>query len=633
MAGESILLVEDEALIALSEKAQLERYGYRVFHSLTGEAAVEIALKDQTTDLVLMDIDLGNGIDGTEAARQILAGRTVPLIFVSSHTDRAIVERTEGITSYGYVVKNSGITVLDAAIKMAFRLYAANTELNATNEKLYNAYEELQVSSEELQKTLTDVLERETELRASEERFRSMVEHAPIPIIIHTAAVIRYANPPAVTLLGGSAASDIVGTPVVDRIDGRYRALAEQELAAIVQGRRTVPDQQELLCHALDGDDVWVSISTRPLTYQGERAILTFLEDIGERRRHRAELQAWNDLFAYIITHNNSAIAILDTELIFLYISDRFRRDYRVPDDETIVGRHHYDVFPDIPEKWRAVHRRALAGEVQSSEEDRFERLDGTVDYTRWEARPWYRSPGEIGGIVIYTDVITDQVERRIALERSEERARGAVTEKEVLLRELNHRIRNNLATLSSMISLHAEAAQNEGHQRAATALEEIRQRMLSLQLLYDQLHNSTNDDRVPLCEYVHSLVRQTVDLFPFGAAVTLDFACQSVPLTPTILAPLGIIVNELATNAMKYGMGDRGAGAISLRGEVRSDGTMTITLRDDGPGLPPAGERTDGLGLSIVNALAEQIGGSIDIASDHGAVATLTFPIPTDSP
>ena len=120
-----ILLVEDDAIIALAERAVLQRHGYRVIVAHSGAAAIEIASATTDIDLILMDINLGSGIDGTVAAERILANRDLPLIFLSSHTEREVVERTEGITSYGYIVKNSGETVLLASINMAFRLFAA----------------------------------------------------------------------------------------------------------------------------------------------------------------------------------------------------------------------------------------------------------------------------------------------------------------------------------------------------------------------------------------------------------------------------------------------------------------------------------------------------------------------------
>ncbi len=136
-AGKTILLVEDEALIALAEKKALERYGYTVVTTSSGEKAIGIMQADPAIDLVLMDIDLGSGLDGTETAAMILAGHNLPIVFLSSHAEPEIVEKTEKITSYGYVVKNSNITVLDASIKMAFKLFKARETL-MESEALYS---------------------------------------------------------------------------------------------------------------------------------------------------------------------------------------------------------------------------------------------------------------------------------------------------------------------------------------------------------------------------------------------------------------------------------------------------------------------------------------------------------------
>ena len=205
MSGEkkkTILLVEDEIIIAMAAKMSLEKYGYNVVTINNGEKAIQVITKDavefvilpeskQTSlknfgynvvlvntaekaievfqgqseiDLVLMDIDLGEGMDGTQAAEIILKKRDIPILFLSSHTETDIVEKTERITSYGYVVKNSSITVLDASIKMAFKLFDANTKLK--NEllikekraaKLIIANKELVFQNEEKEKRAAEL--------------------------------------------------------------------------------------------------------------------------------------------------------------------------------------------------------------------------------------------------------------------------------------------------------------------------------------------------------------------------------------------------------------------------------------------------------------------------------------------
>ncbi len=134
-ADRSILLVEDDDITATLEQRILERYGFAVSRARNGEEAIA-ASRDNSFDLVLMDIDLGSGMDGTEAAREILSQRDIPLVFLSSHTEPEVVLKTEGITSYGYIVKNSGETVLLASIKMAFRLFDSRRKEKEKEQRL-----------------------------------------------------------------------------------------------------------------------------------------------------------------------------------------------------------------------------------------------------------------------------------------------------------------------------------------------------------------------------------------------------------------------------------------------------------------------------------------------------------------
>jgi len=137
----TILLVEDEAILSLIKKLQLEKEGYAVISVHTGEMALEIfSSRHLQIDLILMDIDLGEGIDGTETAKKILEKHDLPLIFLSSHTEKEFVEKTESILNYGYVVKNSSFTVLDASIKMAFKLFLGKQELQRQLDETQNLY-------------------------------------------------------------------------------------------------------------------------------------------------------------------------------------------------------------------------------------------------------------------------------------------------------------------------------------------------------------------------------------------------------------------------------------------------------------------------------------------------------------
>ncbi len=117
------------------------------------------------------------------------------------------------------------------------------------------------------------------------------------------------------------------------------------------------------------------------------------------------------------------AIAMFDRDMRYLAASRRWREDYRLGHD--IAGRSHYDLFPEISEEWKAIHRRGLAGEVLSSDDDSFVRRDGSTQRLRWEVRPWYRSPGDIGGIVIFAEDVTARLRAMSDLADQEQKVRA----------------------------------------------------------------------------------------------------------------------------------------------------------------------------------------------------------------
>jgi len=131
----TILLVEDDNLTSGLQGDILKTYGYHILLANSGENAIETIKNVLEIDLVLMDIDLGKGIDGAQTAEIILKIREIPIVFLSSHTEPEIVEKIDKITSYGYVQKISNITVLNASIKMAFRLFEAKRQIIEIEQK------------------------------------------------------------------------------------------------------------------------------------------------------------------------------------------------------------------------------------------------------------------------------------------------------------------------------------------------------------------------------------------------------------------------------------------------------------------------------------------------------------------
>ncbi len=131
-------------------------------------------------------------------------------------------------------------------------------------------------------------------------------------------------------------------------------------------------------------------------------------------------------MLGLFIENAPAAIAMFDSDMRYIAVSRRWLSDYGLGDQD-IIGRTHYEVFPEIPERWKNIHQRALAGEPQRCEEDPFPRLDGRTDWVRWEILPWRESNEHISGIIMFTEVITERKQMEEALRRDEEQFRLAI--------------------------------------------------------------------------------------------------------------------------------------------------------------------------------------------------------------
>lgn len=149
-------------------------------------------------------------------------------------------------------------------------------------------------------------------------------------------------------------------------------------------------------------------------------AILLFAL-VNKRRRFEDAVRTNEALLRLFIKHTPAAIAMFDTEMRYLQVSDRFLTEYHL-EGQNLIGRSHYEVFPDLPERWKEAHRRILAGAVERCEEEPYVGRDGTNGWLQWESLPWRRGNGEIGGLILFTQVITGRKRAEEALRTSEER-------------------------------------------------------------------------------------------------------------------------------------------------------------------------------------------------------------------
>jgi CheY-like chemotaxis protein len=152
-----ILIVEDEAILALDAQMILKNHGYKVKWAKSGSEAIECATSGIAPDLILMDIDLGDSIDGIQAASSILMTREIPIVLLTSNSEKEMVDRVKRITRYGYVLKNSGEFVLNESITMAMELFAANQKAKASEESFRSLLDLLFVVSSRVQASTISV--------------------------------------------------------------------------------------------------------------------------------------------------------------------------------------------------------------------------------------------------------------------------------------------------------------------------------------------------------------------------------------------------------------------------------------------------------------------------------------------
>jgi two-component sensor histidine kinase len=198
--------------------------------------------------------------------------------------------------------------------------------------------------------------------------------------------------------------------------------------------------------------------------------------------------------------------------------------------------------------------------------------------------------------------------------------------EKEILLKEVHHRIKNNMSTLMSIFELHAYTLKDKS---LVDALQDASSRVRSICTLYDKLYCSEDFEEVSIKNYLETLVDQVLFNFPASSQIKLKMEFKDFKISARMSFNLGIIVNEILTNTMKYAFNGRNSGTITISA-FRKGGDAVITIQDDGVGIPEDFDiaKSTGFGMRLVRMMSQNIQGTIKAERNNGTKFTLEFSI-----
>lgn len=371
--------------------------------------------------------------------------------------------------------------------------------------------------------------------------------------------------------------------------------------------------------------------------------------DITQRKAAEEMIRQKEELLRTFIEYTPAAIAMLDKNMNYIAASNVWLTSYKL-NSTPIIGKCHYDIFPEITDVWKNYHRRCLEGEVLSKEEDSFERIDGRRDWIKWEIRPWYEKENEIGGVVMFTEVITDQKDAKEALIKAKEQAEQAAIAKSQFLSTMSHEIRTPMNAVIGYTHLLMQNPRPDQVNRLRT-LKFSAENLLVLindildfnkieagMIQFEKVDFSVKE----LISNIKEAMLQKASEKGIQLRLLIDEGLPEAVIGDPVR--LGQVITNLVSNAVKFT--NKGKVVISaMQSYQDSEKTgIQFDVMDTGIGIPKEQHKYifesftqassdttrryggTGLGLAITRRLLELQGSSISLKSEPGEGSTFSF-------
>lgn len=451
----------------------------------------------------------------------------------------------------------------------------------------------------------------------SEKKYRDIVDNANEAIFVVQDGLLKFFNPKTLEMAGYSK-KELSSKPFDEMIHPDDRKMVIRRHSQRIKGQEP-PSVYPFRIMDKEGNVKCVEINTAAIDWEGRPATLNFLNDITERKETEKELKDSQERLSIIFKYAPDGYYLNDLKGN-LVDGNRAAEELTGYKKEELIGKSFLKLkllsLKDIPKAASHLARNAL-GKPTGPDEFTLIRKDGTRAVV--EIRTY---PVKIKGRTVILGNVRD-ITARI---KAEIQIKKSLEEKEILLKEIHHRVKNNMQVISSLLNIQAGYIKDEEILGIFNALHD---RIRSMSLLYEMLYKSKDLARVDLSEYIRNLTTRLISMYRDKVGpIDLKLNVKDVYLDLKRAVPCGLIITELISNSLKHAFSETERGEIAVEMYPDEGEKYILIVRDSGKGFPEGLDfrETESLGMKLVVNFVNQLKGTIELNRKEGTKYKIVF-------